>query len=175
MLRLQLLRLQLLRFLKSRKSNLLPLKLTMADPSTKLTTGSADQFLDTVKSRRSIYALTSESTVPDSRIGEIVEFAILHAPSAYNIQSARALILFKDDHLKLWDIVKKHMSKTLEGHPKMSVVLDRISKFRGSHGTVLWFEDEVAVKGITDRNPMAQHMAAECKEALWRKGRMITC
>lgn len=65
------------------------------------------------------------------------------------------------------------MSKTLERHPKMNVVLDRISKFRGSHGTVLWFEDAVAVKGIADRNPMAQHMAAECKEELWLEGRLI--
>jgi hypothetical protein len=43
----------------------------------------ADTFLELVKERRSIYALASESPIPDSKIEEIVKHAITWAPSTY--------------------------------------------------------------------------------------------
>ena len=143
----------------------------MSNSAEKLHVRSADTFLGAVKSRRSIYALTSDSTISDSRIQEIVNHTVLFTPSAYNVQSARALILLRDEHIRLWEIVRKHMSKMLEEHPKRDVVLDRISKFRASHGTVLWFEDQAAVKGIGEKNPLAQHMATECESKMHRRKR----
>ncbi|ETI27695.1 hypothetical protein G647_00144 [Cladophialophora carrionii CBS 160.54] len=120
-----------------------------------------DTFLEAVKDRRSIYALAAESPIPDSRIEEIVKHTVTWAPSTYNVQSARAVVLFKENHQKLWDIVKKHMADVpLEGG--MREYMDsRIAGWRGSYGTVMWFEDQTALDGLAEKNPMVGGMLTE--------------
>jgi len=121
----------------------------------------SDSFLTAVKDRRSIYTLSAESTIPDSKIEEIVKYAVTWAPSTYNVQSARAVVLFKENHQKLWDIVKKHMADVpLEGG--MRAYMDgRIAGWRASYGTVMWFEDQVALDGLAAKNPMVGPMLTE--------------
>lgn len=123
----------------------------------------ASNFLDAVKARKSLYTLTGDSPIPDSKIQEIVEFAILHAPSTYNVQSARAVILFGEQHAKLWDIALKHMESALEGSPMKPNVVSRIALHRASHGTVLWFEDQDTLKALAEKSPLIQPMLGECK------------
>lgn len=43
-------------------------------------------FLDTVRDRRSFYALSKESTISNDRIRDLVLFSIKRAPSAFNVQ-----------------------------------------------------------------------------------------
>lgn len=123
----------------------------------------SDKFLDVVKGRKSLYALTGDSPIPDSKIQEIVEFAILHAPSTYNVQSARAVVLLGEQHVKLWDIALKHMEPALEGSPMKDHIVKRIAAHRASYGTVLWFEDQEALKALGEKSPMIQPMLEECK------------
>ena len=52
-------------------------------------------FFEAAKLRCSVYTLTNKSTISDERIKEIVESAVKHAPSSFNVQSARAVILLK--------------------------------------------------------------------------------
>lgn len=120
-----------------------------------LTSSKTDTFLDAVKDRRSIYALDSSSPISDAKIEEIVKHAVKWAPSTYNVQSARAVVLFKDNHAKFWDIVKEHMGKIpLEGG--MRAYMDgRIAGWRASYGTVLWFEDQVALDALAEKNPVS--------------------
>ena len=123
--------------------------------------GAADAFLTAVKDRRSIYTLAAESTVPNSKIEEIVKYAITWAPSTYNVQSARAVILFGAEHHKLWDIVQKHMSQVpLEGGMR-GYIDSRIAGFKGAYGTVMWFEDQTALDGLAAKNPMVGPMLTE--------------
>jgi len=123
--------------------------------------GGSDAFLDLVKARRSIYTLAPESPIPDSKIEEIVKFAVTWAPSTYNVQSARAVVLFKDNHQKLWDIVKFHMDQAPIDEGTKAYLLGRISGWRGSYGTVLWLEDQVALDGLAEKNPMVKPMLTE--------------
>lgn len=111
----------------------------------------ADKFLEVVEGRKSLYKLTSESTIPDSRIQEIVEATIKHAPSTYNVQSARAVILLKEKHQQLWDLCLKHMEPALEGSPMKDHVVSRIALHRASHGTILWYEDQDSLKALGER------------------------
>ena len=48
-------------------------------------------LLEAVKDRRSFYKLTKESTIPDERLQELAEFAVKHAPSAFNVQVSASL------------------------------------------------------------------------------------
>jgi len=50
-------------------------------------------FFETIKNRRTYYAIGSDSPVSDDKIKEIVGNAVNLVPSAFNSQSARAVVL----------------------------------------------------------------------------------
>jgi len=121
----------------------------------------SDQFLELAKARRSIYTLSKESTIPDSKIEEIVKAAVTWSPSTYNVQSARAVILFGDEHEKLWSIVKTNMDQVPMDEGTKGYIMGRITGWTGSYGTVMFFEDQVALDGLGEKNPMVKPMLTE--------------
>ncbi|RVX74366.1 hypothetical protein B0A52_01491 [Exophiala mesophila] len=110
-----------------------------------------DQFLTPIEQRLSNYTLTNTSPIPDSKIQSIVEFAIKHAPSTFNVQSARAVILLRADHEKLWDIGDEELQKTLP-QSSYNYMKPKIQGFRAAYGTVLWFEDQDALDTLKGKN-----------------------
>ena len=52
----------------------------------------------------SVYALNRELPLPPGEIVATIEHALRHAPSAFNSQSTRLLVLFGAEHEKLWDL-----------------------------------------------------------------------
>ncbi len=60
---------------------------------------------EALKHRRSYYSLSNQSTIPDNEIEEILNFAALNIPSAFNSQSTRMVLLLKKHHKRLWEIV----------------------------------------------------------------------
>jgi len=98
---------------------------------------SVDQasFLDAVKLRRSIVAVNKTSPITNERIVSIVQDAIKHAPSAFSVDSCRAVVLFGDEHEKLWDITLKHSKDTIPP-PVYATVEEKIQGHRASYGTV---------------------------------------
>lgn len=97
---------------------------------------SLSAFMGLVQGRRSLYDLSPESPIPDSEIESIVKFAIKWCPSAWNVQSARAIVLFGSQHQMLWDIVDQHMaSQDLEDHNK-AYLSNKMRQFKNSYGTV---------------------------------------
>lgn len=105
-----------------------------------------------VKDRRSIYGISKEAVVPDERIIEIVNYAVKHAPSAFNSQSGRAVVLLGGHHDKLWDITMEALRKKVpEG--KFAPTEAKINSFRSGYGSVLFFEDQETVKGLQERFP----------------------
>lgn len=122
-----------------------------------------DTFLELVKNRRSFYDLGKESTIPDSRIEEIVNHAVTWAPSSFNVQSARAIILFDTEHGRFWDIAKKHMEQAPMAEKQKEYILGRVNAFRNAYGSVLWFEDQEALTALGEKNPMIQPLIPECE------------
>lgn len=110
-------------------------------------------FFDAVLSRRSIYHITSESTITDAKVVEIVQTAVKHAPSAFNSQNFRAVVVFGDQHRKIWDhaIAVAHIrSPSDEGK---SLIEKIKGAFQAGHGTILFFEDQEIIKTMQDRTP----------------------
>ncbi len=105
--------------------------------STKYTSrmASTTSFAEAVKARRTYYALTNESTIPDSRIQEIVKDAILHTPSAFNSQTSRAVVLLGEEHVKTWDIIAEVYKQQLP-EEKFNRANERFKGFRAAYGTV---------------------------------------
>lgn len=109
-------------------------------------------FFSAAKDRRTYYGISGESPVSDDRIKEIVYFAVKHAPSAFNCQSGRAVLLLGDHHDGFWHIVREALRKIVPAE-RFGPTDKKIDGFAAGYGTVLFFEDKRPVKDLQDRFP----------------------
>ena len=107
-------------------------------------------FFEAVKGRRSVYAISKESTISDDKIKGIVEEAVLHSPSSFNSQSSRAVVLFGDNHDKLWDIAEDELRKIVPAD-QFEATAQRLASFKAGYGSVLFFEDQNVVKHLQEQ------------------------
>jgi len=113
----------------------------------------SDAFLDTVKNRRSIYALKKESTIPDSKLEQIVEHAITHVPSALNSQSTRVLMVVREEHDKLWDTIRSVL-KEMVPESQWAATEKKLDGFKAGYGTILFFEHRTTVSEFEQKYPI---------------------
>lgn len=104
-------------------------------------------FYIAIKERRSFYGINKETTISDNRIEEIINESVKYAPSAFNSQSARVVLLLGKNHDKLWDITKETLRKIVPAD-KFSATEEKINFFKSGYGTVLFFEDDNVVKSL---------------------------
>lgn len=104
-------------------------------------------FMEALKARRSFYGISKDSTISNDQIESLVKEAVLYTPSSFNSQSARAVVLFGDNHDKLWDITTETLRKMVPADQFQST-LDKMNSFKAGHGTVLFFEDNAVVEGL---------------------------
>ena len=104
--------------------------------------------------RRSIYALSNQLPVSNDEIVNLVEHAVLHTPSAFNSQSTRIVVLFGEDHKKLWDITEETLKVIIGDDEKFQGTKDKIAGFRAGAGTVLFFEDKGVVRNMQEAAPL---------------------
>lgn len=111
-------------------------------------------FKEALRHRRSYYELTSESPVSDSKIADIVRFAVKHVPSAFNSQSTRAVLLLHEHHSDLWQIVKEvlHTILPAEAFARTETKIDQ--SFASGYGTILFFEDQAIVDQLQLNFPL---------------------
>ena len=104
-------------------------------------------FLSAIKARRSHYAINSEQLISDERLEQIIEFALKHTPSAFNSQSARAVLLLGEQHTKFWSITTETLRAMVEPD-KFGSTQDKMNAFGAGYGTVLFFEDQSVIEGL---------------------------
>ncbi|WKB34789.1 nitroreductase family protein [Terrilactibacillus sp. S3-3] len=110
----------------------------------------SNSFLDAIKERRSIYALDKNVKVSKEEIVETIQEAVKYSPSAFNSQSARAVVLFGEEHDKVWDIVEQELRKIVP-EDKFAPTAEKLASFKAGFGTVLFFEDTDIVKGLQEQ------------------------
>lgn len=113
----------------------------------------AKSFKEVMKNRRSYYSLTNTALVSDKEIQDIIDFVVTNAPSAFNSQSTRVVLLLGDNHKKLWEIVKTVLKRMIpvEAFEKTEIKID--TSFASGYGTVLFFEDQSVVEGLQKAFP----------------------
>ncbi|KAJ5162111.1 hypothetical protein N7492_007503 [Penicillium capsulatum] len=111
-------------------------------------------ILNGIRGRRSIHALTNQSTIPDERIEELISEVVKHAPSAFNTQTTRAVVLLKAENEKLWDVAREVASSTVPAELFAKAYDSRIAAFRAAYGTVLFYEDPTPFVGLGEKWPM---------------------
>jgi predicted oxidoreductase (fatty acid repression mutant protein) len=98
-------------------------------------TMSSQLFLDIIAKRRTYYQLGAKSPITDTRIQEIIENVILNVPSAFNSQTVRIILLVKEEHKKLWEIVKEVLRGVVP-EDSFTATEKKVKGFQAAYGTV---------------------------------------
>ena len=131
-------------------------------------------LMDAICTRRTYYALSKEAPITTQKITDLVAMALKHTPSAFNMQSARCVVLFKKDHDKLWDIIGTVLKKIVSTK-EFSNTKNKIDAFKEAFGTVLFFEDENVITEFRRKFPLyedrfetwAEHGNAMLQSNVW--------
>ncbi|MBS4536369.1 nitroreductase family protein [Clostridium sp. D2Q-14] len=107
-------------------------------------------FYSAIKERRSIYGISDRVNVSDDRIEEIIQNAVNYAPTAFNSQSGRVVLLLNDNHKRLWNITENALRKVVP-EEKFKPTEEKIESFRKGYGTVLFFEDQSVVRSLQEQ------------------------
>ncbi|OQD73172.1 hypothetical protein PENDEC_c016G01218 [Penicillium decumbens] len=139
-----------------------------------------DAFVQATQSRRTIYKLGKNSPVPDSKVEELVNAAILNVPSSFNTQSTRLVVVLREEHEKLWDIAIEAFgglvaSGAVPEEMFKSQTLPKLQAFKAALGTVLFYEDPAHIKSFQEKfpifadkfDPWAEHSNAMHQYFLW--------
>lgn len=110
-------------------------------------------FKEAMQHRRSYYGINNTSPISDQNIQEIVEHALLHVPSAFNSQSTRVVLLFGDEHKKLWDITKNILREIVPEQAFTATESKIDNCFRAGYGTLLFFEDLEVIENLQKQFP----------------------
>ena len=125
--------------------------------------------------RRSIYALSNQLAVSNDEVVKLVEHAILHTPSAFNSQSTRVIVLFGEEHQKLWQMTEDTLRDIVNDDEKFVSTKQKIDSFKAGAGSILFFEDHEVVKNLQEAAPLyadkfpvwSQHTSAIHQYAIW--------
>lgn len=109
-------------------------------------------MISIIKKRRTQYSLGKNLPIAKPEVERLIKEAVRHAPSPFNSQSSRVVILFGAQSDKLWQIVKEVLRKMLpaDAFPQTEAKIDG---FAAGVGTVLFFEDQSVVKSLQEQFP----------------------
>ncbi|MDF2882577.1 MAG: nitroreductase family protein [Clostridiaceae bacterium] len=110
-------------------------------------------FYTIMKERRTFYGIGKESPVSDERIQQIIKDALKYSPSAFNSQGSRVVVLFGQQHNKLWDIAMETLRKIVPP-ASFAATEEKINSFRNGYGSVLFFEDVSVVESLQKQFPL---------------------
>lgn len=100
---------------------------------------SASTFLEAFSHRRSVYTINDKSPISDARIEEIVQQVVSQAPSAYNTQTSRFVVLLGDKSKEFWAKtaeIAKNVIVSAKGEEGWKQLEGRFGIFGGAYGSV---------------------------------------
>ena len=93
-------------------------------------------YLDAITRRRSQYALGRNVSQTPAELTALIQEAIRQAPSSFNSQSSRAVILHGEQSVAFWEIVKDELRKIVPAEA-FATTEGKINSFAAGTGTVL--------------------------------------
>ena len=107
-------------------------------------------LIQSIQKRRTQYALGTALPISEQETTALIQAAIRLAPSSFNSQSSRAVILFGEQSRELWGIVESELRKIVPAEA-FTATKAKIDGFAAGAGTVLFYEDQDVVKGLQDK------------------------
>lgn len=110
-------------------------------------------FFELQQQRRSIYSIGKNVNVPKEQLLDLVKKTVREAPSSFNSQSSRVVVLFGEAHEKVWNIALDVLRKIVPADAFAATEQKINACFKSGFGTVLFFEDQNVVKGLQEKFP----------------------
>lgn len=111
------------------------------------------EFLQVIQHRRTVYDLSKKEIMNQQELVQYIRELVRDAPSSFNVQSSRVVVLVGDQHDKYWkEIVPQAVSEML-GDKVLEGMREKLNNFARAYGTVLFFEDERLIKGQQESFP----------------------
>ena len=131
-------------------------------------------FQTLIEKRRSVYSLGTHVETTQDEITKILQDCLKNAPSAFNSQSTRMIVLYDKSYHAFWHMVEKTLKKIVPAD-KFDATKQRITSFASGIGTVLFFEDEAVIQSLKERMPTyadrfsvwAEHANAMVQYMVW--------
>ena len=124
--------------------------------------------------RRTQYAIGKKLPISEAQVEALILEAVRQAPSSFNSQSSRVVVLFGAQHEKLWNITREVLRPMVpaDAFVKTDAKMD---SFAAGAGSVLFFEDEDVIKKLqadfalyADKFPMfSEHSSGMAQYAVW--------
>ncbi|CAK5264732.1 unnamed protein product [Mycena citricolor] len=109
-------------------------------------------YLAAIATRRTRYALTDKSTIPDDKIEYILKECLLHTPYGWDSNCGRLVLMVGEKHRQLWSLIRESVTKGLEGD-HLATVQKRIDGFHAAYGSVLFWDDQAILDGLIESMP----------------------
>lgn len=106
--------------------------------------------LNTLKNRRSVYAIGKNLPVDAASVEALIKEAVRLAPSSFNSQSSRAVILLGEASDKFWSIVEASLRAIVPAEA-FAPTEAKMKAFAAGAGTVLFYEDQATIKGLQEQ------------------------
>lgn len=100
------------------------------------------KFTEAIKNRRTVYHLSKKPILSDPQIVQLVQQAVREAPSSFNVQSSRVVILLGKQHDNYWNKIVPDALYAQSGERAVNASKSKLEGFEAGIGTILFFEDE---------------------------------
>ncbi len=101
---------------------------------------------ESLEKRRSYYNINKELPVSQEKIIRLVQELTELVPDAFNMKSSRIVVVLGEEQDRLWDAIYDAFGG--------QVPRNKIDSFKAGAGTVLYFYDEIVVKGLQEQFPL---------------------
>ncbi len=124
--------------------------------------------------RRTQYALGASLPITEDAVDALIRQAIRLAPSSFNSQSSRAVILFGAASKQVWSITKEILRPMVPADAFASTDA-KMDAFAAGAGTVLFYEDQDVIRELQQKFPLyadnfpvfSEHSAGMAQFAVW--------
>ncbi|MEZ2746170.1 nitroreductase family protein [Halopseudomonas bauzanensis] len=110
----------------------------------------SNKAIEIYQKRRTQYALGKNLDVSNEQIIELVKEAVRQAPSSFNSQSSRAVILLGEQSELFWELTREALRPLVPADAFVNTE-NKLASFAAGAGTVLFFEDQDVVKGLQEQ------------------------
>lgn len=110
----------------------------------------SNKAIEIYRKRRSQYALGKNLPMGNEQVIALIKEAVRLAPSSFNSQSSRVVILLGEQSEQFWELTREAL-RPLVAADAFVATENKLASFAAGAGTVLFFEDQDVVKGLQEQ------------------------
>jgi predicted oxidoreductase (fatty acid repression mutant protein) len=110
----------------------------------------SNKAIEIYRQRRTQYALGKNLPMGNEQVIALIKEAVRQAPSSFNSQSSRAVILLGEQSEQFWALTREALRPMVPVDAFVNTE-NKLASFAAGAGTVLFFEDQDVVKGLQEQ------------------------